>query len=609
MRVLRKTVRRLRLGYLLLNAPKPIFQPIIQPIVQPAFQQQFFQVPIQPVYSQPVGPQSSQIEIKTDKIEIKTGKVSEEMTGFDIPVFSESHARLPSTETVVEKQIRLEYPLIPAKPEKGQKILAYAKIDWDSNRNRYVYTVVEPEFNDKIKSIILKVKELIEQRLDIDFSKLKKFEALDYLHKNINDLLTYYAFKLTDEERSSINYYIERDFVGLGKIEPFMKDPNIEDISCDGVGIPIFVFHRNPKIGSLETNVMFASDEELDSNIIRLSQLSGKSISVAAPLVDGSLPDGSRIQATLATDIARRGSNFTIRKFTEEPLTPVHLLEFGTVDVPILAYLWMAVDFGRSILVSGGTASGKTTFLNVLSLFIKPDKKIISIEDTPELKLPHPHWVPQVARTTFTTGVKKIGEVDLYDLLKETMRQRPDYIIVGEVRGSEASVLFQEMATGHPSLSTIHAENPSKLIDRLTTSPISLPLSLLGSLDIIVFLMNVRYRGSNVRKTHEIFEVTGIDQETKQPKINKVFNWNAATDKFEIAGKSVVMEKISELTGMSEQQVSDELKRRMFVLKWLKEKNIINYRDVFAIFNMYYTYPDRVISLISGEGYWASTRA
>ena len=609
MHVLKNTVRKLRLGYLILNAPKPIFQPqivrVIEERVAPAVQT--IPIQIQPQVIRPIAqpivyqaPASQEIRSQT-----------KELVGYDLPIFSESRLKVDYGISKSEAtQIKLSYPLIPSKPQKGEKILASAKIEWDPQKNKYIYTVIEPPFDEKMKSIIFKIKELIEQRLDIDFSKLKKFEAIDYLHKNINELLSYYSFKLTDDEKAAINYYIERDFVGLGKIEPFMKDPNIEDISCDGIGIPIFVFHRNPKIGSLETDVVFQTEEELDSNIIRLSQLSGKSISVATPLIDGSLPDGSRIQATLATDIARKGSNFTIRKFTEEPLTPVHLLEFGTVDVATLAYLWMAVDFGRSVLVCGGTATGKTTFLNVLSLFIKPDKKVISIEDTPELKLPHPHWVPQVARTSLTIeGSKKIGEIDLYDLLKETMRQRPDYIIVGEVRGKEAFVLFQEMATGHPSLSTIHAENPSKLIDRLTTAPISLPLSLVGSLDIIVFLTMVRYKDANVRKVSEIFEVTGIDTKTNQPRTNRVFGWNPVTDKFDIVGKSIMMEKISNLTGMSEKEVSEELKRRMFVLNWLKERNIVNYKDVFAVLNMYYTYPDRTISTMSGEGSWVSTRA
>ncbi|MFH0711223.1 MAG: type II/IV secretion system ATPase subunit [Candidatus Aenigmatarchaeota archaeon] len=602
MHALKETVRKLRLGYLLLNAPKPVFQPVIeQRFIQTVSEQ--FPVQIQPQVITPIiYPQPARQEAKVEKIP------SEEV-GYDIPIFSESSFKLSNVAARAENiPIKLAYSLIPTKPEKGEKILASAQIEWDNKKNKYIYTLIEPPVDDRVKSAILKIKELIEQRLDIDFSKLKKFEAVDYLHKNINELLSYYSFKLSDDEKAAVNYYIERDFVGLGKIEPFMKDPNIEDISCDGTGIPIFIFHRNPKIGSLETNVVFNDADELDSNIMRLCQLSGKSISVATPLIDGSLPDGSRIQATLATDIARRGSNFTIRKFTEEPLTPVHLLAFGTVDVPTLAYLWMAVDFGRSILVSGGTASGKTTFLNVLSLFINPDNKVVSIEDTPELKLPHPHWVPQVARTALTVeGEKKIGEVDLYDLLKETMRQRPDNIIVGEVRGKEAFVLFQEMATGHASLSTIHAENPAKLIDRLTTAPISLPMSLLGSLDIVVFLLSVKYKDMNVRRVNEIFEITGMDPKTQKPQTNRIFKWNPITDKFEISGKSMVMKKISDMTGMKEEEVLNELRRRMLVLNWLKEKNISNYKDVFAVFNMYYTYPDRIISIISGERYWGST--
>jgi flagellar protein FlaI len=205
-------------------------------------------------------------------------------------------------------------------------------------------------------------------------------------------------------------------------------------------------------------------------------------------------------------------------------------------------------------------------------------------------------------------GSKKIGEVDLYDLLKETMRQRPDYIIVGEVRGQEAFVLFQEMATGHPSLSTIHAENPSKLIDRLTTAPISLPISLVGSLDIVVFLVRVRYKNTNVRKVNEIFEITGIDPNSKQPKVNRVFKWNPATDKFEVTGKSIMLEKIASLTGMKEGEVSNELRRRMLVLNWLKERNVVHYKDVFTVLNMYYSYPDRVIESITGEGPWGSTQ-
>ena len=214
-------------------------------------------------------------------------------------------------EPLVEKNLNLTYPLIPRKPAKDEKVFAYAKIFWDDKENRYMYQVVEPELSNKLKNILEKIRELLEQRLDVDFSKLKKFEASNYLKKEVDEILKYFGFITTGEERDILKYYIERDFIGLGKLEPIMRDTDIEDVSCDGIGIPIFVFHRNPDIGSIITNISFDKEEELDSFINRLAQLSGKTISVAEPLMDGMLPDGSRLQLTLETDIARRGSNFS----------------------------------------------------------------------------------------------------------------------------------------------------------------------------------------------------------------------------------------------------------------------------------------------------------
>ncbi|MGC8812111.1 MAG: type II/IV secretion system ATPase subunit [Candidatus Aenigmatarchaeota archaeon] len=554
------------------------------------------------------------IPIKIERVEEekKEGKEEKEikpvekpkiLEGIEIPEFLPEKVEIgeiPLTEEE-RRKITLAYPLIPRKPGKDELVFAYAKIFWDSSLNKYVYQVVEPELTEKMKEIISKLKELIQEKLDIEFGKLKKFELKNYLFKTIDDLLNYYKMEVSEREKLVLRYYIERDFIGLGRIEPLMADENIEDISCDGVGIPIFVFHRNPKLGSIVTNIVFNEADELDSFIHRLAQLCGKSISVATPLVGGSLPDGSRVQAALATDIARRGSNFTIRKFTVEPLTPIHLLKYNTIDIPSLAFLWLAVDFGRSVLVAGGTASGKTTLLNVLSLFIRPEKRIVSIEDTPELKLPHPHWVPYVARTAIGTEERKLrGEIDLFDLLKDSLRQRPDYIVVGEVRGREAYVLFQEMATGHPSLATIHAENINKLIDRLTTPPISLPASLVGSLDLVVFLLRVRYREKHVRKVNQIVEIVGIDPETKEPVTNEVFRWDAMKDKIVAVNKSITLKKIAEFMGLTEQQVKEEMERRMVVLNWMMEKNITRYKDVFNVFNMYYTSPEKVLASIMG---------
>ncbi|MEM5870091.1 MAG: type II/IV secretion system ATPase subunit [Candidatus Aenigmatarchaeota archaeon] len=578
-------------------------QPQIQPLKIPveAVQkivvespEQPIKIPIQPVIQPIVVP------IKTEE-EKEEKELVKETEGIEIPKFSPALVKTGEIEEEEREKITLIQPLIPKKPQKDEPILAYAKIYWDEKENRQVYQVVEPPLTNKLKEILRKVKEIMEQKLDVEFSRLKVLEAKEYLRKQISDIVGYFGFKLSETEKQILQYYIERDFMGLGKIEPLMNDDQIEDISCDGVKIPVFVFHRNPALGSLITNVVFENEEELDSFVMRLAQLCGKSISITNPLLSGSLPDGSRVQATLATDIARRGSNFTIRKFTEKPLTPVHLLGYKTVDIKALAYLWFVVDMGKSVLVSGGTASGKTSMLNVLSLFIRPEQKIVSIEDTPELKLPHPHWVPHVARTAIGTEFgRKPGEIDLFDLLKESLRQRPDYIIVGEVRGKEAYVLFQEMATGHPSLATIHAENISKLLDRLTTPPISLPPSLIASVDVIVFMVLTRYRNKQVRRVTEILEVVGIDEKTKTPIFNKLFKWNPVSDSFDVCGKSFLLKKISESTGLSEKEIKEELERRMLVLDWLQTNNILEYEDFCQIINSYYKNPSRLLAAIKG---------
>ncbi|MEM7825184.1 MAG: type II/IV secretion system ATPase subunit [Candidatus Aenigmatarchaeota archaeon] len=614
MKILKNVVKKIRKGYLLSTKAEsvpvslktvPITEPETVPItVQPEVQvvsAQPIKIPIQAIPVPVFTAKEEPIEVSAS--ELTSRKAEVKIEGIDIPKFLPSRVKAgriePSEETV---KLTLTYPLIPKKPAKGEPILAYAKIFWDDKAHRYFYQVIEPQLTENLKNVLKKVKELLEQKLDIEFSRLRRYEASEYLKKQISEIISYYGFKLNEIEKQILQYYVERDFIGLGKIEPLMNDEQIEDISCDGLYIPIFIFHRHPRLGSVVTNIVYEDPDELDSFIIRLAQISGKSISVASPLLSASLPDGSRIQATLATDIARRGSNFTIRKFTEKPLTPVHLLNYGTVDLKILAYLWLAVDFGKSVLVSGGTASGKTSFLNVLSLFIRPEKKIVSIEDTPELKLPHPHWVPHVARTAIAAEEKRIGEIDLFDLLKESLRQRPDYIIVGEVRGREAYVLFQEMATGHPSLATIHAENLPKLTDRLTTPPISLPSSLISSVDIITFLLTTRYRDKQVRRVNEILEVVGYDADSKQPIVNQVFKWNPINDTFDVSGKSVVMKKIADTIGMSEKEVVEELERRMLLLDWMQKRNITEYKDVNSVINQYYSYPERVISAIIGAG-------
>lgn len=523
------------------------------------------------------------------------------LEGVEIPDFTTRRISIAGLK-IEENKIKLKYPLIPEKPSRDESIFAYAKIEWNNETNRYEYTLIEPQISENLKQIFGKLKDLIEEKLDIDFTKLKATEAKDYLHKQLFELINYFDIKISDTEKQILQYYVDRDFLGLGPIEPLMHDPDIEDISCDGVNIPIFIFHRNPKIGSVATNVIFRNADELDSYLIRLAQLCGQSISVLNPLLDGTLPDGSRIQGTLSTDIAKRGSNFTIRKFTKSPFTPTHLLDMETIDIKTLAFLWTAVDYGSSILLSGGTATGKTTMLNMLSLFIKPEMKIVSIEDTSEILLPHPHWVSHVARVSIASEAGRLkGEIDLFDLLKESLRQRPDYIVVGEVRGKEAYVLFQQMATGHYSLATIHAESMEKLIDRLITPPIQLPPSLIESLDLVVFLINTRYKGKFVRKVQSINEIIGFNYSENRPITKKIIEWDSDTDRFVVRNKSSILEKIRKRYGLTQTQIIEEIKRRMLILYWMQENNITDYLDVARIVNLYYNYPEQVIEAISGE--------
>jgi len=495
--------------------------------------------------------------------------------------------------------VNISYPLIPRIVPQGTRPFAGANIRWSAPDTALIYYLIEPELNATEKKLLAEIKTALVEKLDIDFAMLRKVEAKEYLRKRFDEMITLMAADLTPERRAALLYYIDRDFIGLDKIEPLMQDPDIEDISVDGVGIPAYAYHRNPLFGSIRTNVVFETSEELDTFVHKMAQRSGKSISVATPLLGAALPDGSRVQATLATDIARRGSNFTIRKFTEMPLTPTHMIRFKTMDSKIGAYIWLAIEYGRSMLISGGVATGKTSLLNALSLFIKPELKIVSIEDTPELKLPQPNWIAQVARQPIAeVEGRKIGEVDLFDLLRESLRQRPDYLIVGEVRGKEAFVLFQQIATGHASMSTIHADTMERLIDRLTTPPISLPGALLEALDIIIFLVRIKYGPAYVRRISDVFEIIGFDRDKNMPITNEIFRWNPSNDRYDAVNPSLVLKKIAGQYGFPEAMLQKEMNQRAKVIDWMADINMTDYRDIARVIKLYYSRPDDVLAAI-----------
>ncbi len=543
-------------------------------------------------------PPEQQRQERPEEKEEENGK-PKKPEGIEISKISSSAPGLPLKRDEGRESVRnlnISYNLVPRHPKKGEKVLSYANIVWNTKDGELTYYIIEPKIARNDLTTIENVKRILEERLDIDFVKLGDVRAKRLLKEEIYKILDTMP-EVSGTIIETLTYYIERDIIGLGKIEGIMSDPNIEDISCDGVNIPVYVYHRDPKIGSLKTNIMFGNEDDLNNFVVKIAQKCKKNISIAEPLLDATLPDGSRVQATLGTDIARKGSNFTIRRFTEQPLTPTNMLKYGTLNSMQLAYLWLAIENGMSILISGGTATGKTSLLNALSLFIRPNLKIVSIEDTAELRLPHPHWIPEVSRTPLSVEGKK-GEVTLFDLLKSSLRQRPDYIVMGEVRGKEAFVLFQQMATGHPSLATIHAASISQLMDRLTTPPISLPPSLLENINIIVFLLFSRLKGRYVRRSDAILEITGI--EDNKPTTKEIFKWIPADDEFKSSGKSIVLHNIATKLGLTVDTIKDEIIRRKTVLEWMLRQEIFDYREFAKIISAYYSNPHRVLSLVRG---------
>jgi flagellar protein FlaI len=316
-------------------------------------------------------------------------------------------------------------------------------------------------------------------------------------------------------------------------------------------------------------------------------------------MLDASLPEGSRLHLTYGKEVTRRGSTFTIRKFRSDPLTIVDLVNFKTLSPEMAAYLWYAAESRVSTLVCGGIASGKTTMLNCLSMFIKPDLKIVSIEDTPELNLPHENWVPSNTRTHFGLGTEK-SDITLFDLLKASLRQRPDYIIVGEVRGQEAYTLFQAVSTGHLGMSTLHAESVKAAVYRLESEPMNIPRTLISGIDIIIVQRRIKAKQGSSRKTIQVSEIVGLDSRSRELLTNEVFKWNANKDAFEYTGRSYLVERIAARDGVSFEDANEELARRAKIIEWMASRNIRNFQDVSDVTRRYYEQPDLVFKEACG---------
>ena len=468
---------------------------------------------------------------------------------------------------------------------------AYAKILKNMDTLEKYYKVIEPYLNEEEQKALNFIWETLMKTFSMRLDELDSKKVESYLTEQVDQVIGNYEITIDEVGRRKILYYIKRESLGFGKIDPLMRDPNIEDISCDGAGTPIFLYHR--KYGSVRSNVEFKDEDELSYFVIRLAQKCGKHISIAEPMLDATMPDGSRIQMTLSTEVTTKGSTFTIRKFRADPFTPPDLIALNTVSAEVLAYMWLAVENRVNALIAGGTASGKTTILNALSLFIPRESKIVSIEETREINLPHPNWIPGVSRSGFGEIVadKMVGEIDMYDLMKAALRQRPEYILVGEIRGKEAYVLFQAMATGHATYSTVHADSAKSLIHRLEGKPIEIPRIMLQSLDIVSIHITTRVKGKRVRRCKQIIEIIDIDPTTKEILTNEVFKWDPIEDKFIYTGKSYVLEGIRAKWDMGKEDITREIRQRTEVLEWMKNNDVRTYKEVAKAISRYVENP------------------
>ncbi|MCG2867956.1 MAG: type II/IV secretion system ATPase subunit [Candidatus Nanopusillus sp.] len=478
-------------------------------------------------------------------------------------------------------ETNITYPIIEP--------FSYAHIYFDRSTYDLVYEIIEPKLTENEEKIYRNVIFYIEKLLYIKLSEINNLnDAINYLQRLYDFVLKDLGIQLGQSSYEKIFYYIFRDLYGYNKVDSLLRDPLIEDIECSGPNYPIFVVHRY--FGNLKTNIIL-NDKEIRDLIEKFALRAGKHISYAEPILDATLPDGSRVNATYSQEITTHGPTFTIRKFREIPWTPIELIRLGSATPEIFAYLWLAVEFRKNIIIIGGTASGKTTMLNAISMFIPPNARIVSIEDTREIKLYHPNWIPSVVKYSSD----KNREIDMFELLRMSFRQRPDYVIVGEVRGEEAYVMFQGMASGHSSLSTMHAESTRALISRLTTPPINLSPSLIELLNVVVIMQHDNFLGTNLRRIKEVDEII------KYNRFNIAYKWNPFKREYLENPKKYLFRLIENEYGIRYKELYEEYITRVKLLYRLSELNISDFQTFSKIIQMYYYNKENVLKYYNIE--------
>lgn len=456
--------------------------------------------------------------------------------------------------------------------------------------DRDIYIPIEPHLTVDLAEILpqieAKLLDWVEQIGAAETDEAKTAALLKAIDASVSTNGDANKVHLTPRELEALKYALVRDKIGFGLLAPFLVDKDIEDISCSGVG-PIFIEHKIFK--SVQSAINFSTEDEVDQFVIWLGEWIKRPVTVRNPIVDAVLPDGSRINIVYGTDVSKRGSNFTIRKFSDVPTSVMQLVEYGTMDYLMAAYISFILEEGLNMFVAGATASGKTTTMNAITTFILPDAKIVSIEDTPELQVPHKNWIRETTRGSSKDNTG--AEVGMFDLLKAALRQRPDRIIIGEIRGEEGAIAFQAMQTGHGVMSTFHAASVEKLVQRLTGEPINIPKAYIDNLDVVLIQAAVKVPGKGmVRRVTSINEIVGYDPTTESFSFIEAFRWNPATDTFDFPGfmNSYLMEeKIALRRGIppfKRKVIYTELKRRAKILQRLHvERKLKDFYDVFNV--------------------------
>jgi archaeal flagellar protein FlaI len=495
---------------------------------------------------------------------------------------------IPRNYLVLER-----YPLTPP--------FAYAVIAQEPDEKIPSYFIDELELTYHEKVLYNKIISALQLELSAPRDEVDPKKYFASQAKLIADRYQLMQQKNVTVSWAKILYYAERDMVGFGPIDPLMRDPSIEDISADGAKRPLFVYHR--KYESLPTNLIFQNAERLDDLIVRLVHMSGKHVSTAFPIVDATLPGRHRLASTFRKEVSPQGSTMTIRKFREDPITIIDLINFGALNYTIAAYAWLLLENRATAIVVGATASGKTTILNALLSMVNPSAKIVTIEEVQEINIDHINWAPLVSRLSYGITEETIGEISVFHLVKAAMRMRPDIMVVGEVRGEETYALFQAISTGHGGLATLHAEDAGSAIQRLTSKPMDVAPSYISFLDLIFCSRRVAVPNpGNVGSPKIVRRIISVDEIVDATKWISTFVWDPQRDKFdEFLDKSVKLRKYAKDRGRTMRDVMKEIGNRIEVLQWLRARNIRNHVEINTTFSQYHTDPEAVLSKIRAE--------